>query len=432
MTHTHDVIRTGVDLAKRLLPKLVTAAVVVVAAVCAYLLYVRHTSLPWTRDGQVRADVVQIAPRVSGYIVKIGVTDNQPVRKGDLLFEIDPSTYQLAVDQAQVALAQARQTVAELKAAVRAAEATVAQRVAAATSAESQIAAAQASVESATAGIAEAESGVVSAKATIQQVEAQLEEAEREADRAEKLADKKAGSVQTAEAKRASVHAYEAQVDSTRAGLKQSEASLEKSKAAHRESQAQLTIAENGLTEAQAAVSTANADLDQAKANLGEPGDANVQIRSAQVQLEQAKLDLNWTSIHAPADGYVTNMHLLHSTYVSAGTPFALFVDSSSFRVDSKFQETQIKNIAPGDRAIVTLMGHHDRPLEAVVESIGFAINPPNLAQTEGPENLVPTIEPTFEWIRLAQRVPVRIRFRTIPADLHLVSGMTASVAIQK
>ncbi len=416
---------------KKIIPKLVTASVVVSAAVCAYALYQSYQSHPWTRDGQVRADVVQIAPRVSGYLVKIAVKDNQSVRKGDLLFQIDPREYQLAVDQARVSLIQAKQTVAELEAAVRAAEAMVKQSEAAATSAKSQIDAAQAGVESAAAAVAEAESGVTSATATIAQVKAQLAEAEREAERAQKLADSKAGSVQTAQAKKAAQQAYEAEVDSTNAGLKQAEAAVVQAKAAKRKSQADLVIAQNGLAEAEAAVTTAIADLDQAKASLGDPGDANFRIQSVKVQQEQAQLNLTWTSIHAPADGYVTNMNLLGSTFVSAGTPFALFVDSSSFRVDAYFQETKLKHIHPGDRAIITLMSDDDRPLEATVESIGYAINPPNLAQTDGPGNIVPTIEPTFEWIRLAQRVPVRIRFKEIPSDLHLVSGMTASIAIR-
>jgi multidrug resistance efflux pump len=125
-------------------------------------------------------------------------------------------------------------------------------------------------------------------------------------------------------------------------------------------------------------------------------------------------------------------MDLLSGTFVSPGTPFALFVDRSSFRVDGYFQETKLKNIEPGDQAIITLMGYHERRLEGEVESIGYAIKPPQLAETEGPENLIPTIEPTFEWIRLAQRVPVRIRLKEIPEDLHLVAGTTVSIAIQK
>ncbi len=103
---------------KKLIPKLVTTTVVVVAAACAYSLYSRYQSDPWTRDGQVRDDVVQIAPRVNGYLVKIAVKDNQAVKKGDVLFEIDPSEYQLAVDQAEVSL-KASNALAIMKGAVR-------------------------------------------------------------------------------------------------------------------------------------------------------------------------------------------------------------------------------------------------------------------------------------------------------------------------
>jgi multidrug resistance efflux pump len=238
--------------------------------------------------------------------------------------------------------------------------------------------------------------------------------------------------VEDAEAKAAGVKAYQAQLDSANAGLQQAQAGVAKSKAAQSEAQAQLVIAQNGLIEAEAAVASAIASMDQAKANLGEPGEANVRIRSAKVQLEQAKLNLSWTSIHAPSDGYVTNMSLLSGTFVAAGTPFAAFVDASSYRVDAYFQETKLKNIQPGDRAIITLMGHNERRIEGEVESIGYAITPPNIAQTDGPTYLVPTIQPTFDWIRLAQRVPVRIRFKQIPEDLHLVAGTTASIAIEK
>jgi multidrug resistance efflux pump len=423
---------SAIEKLKQHIPKLVTLTLIIVAGIAAFLLYRRYSTRPWTRDAQVRADTVKIDARVSGYLVDVAVKDNQFVRKGDLLFQIDPSSYQLAVDQAQVDLDQAREDVTALEADVRAAEATVKERDAAVTSAEGKVQQAQAGIRSAAAAVKESEAGVVSARAFIAQVKAQLDEAISEAARAKGLADKKAGSVETAESKAAAVKSYQAQLDSANAGLQQAEATLEKTKAAQSEAQAGLVIADNGRAEAQAALVTSNADRDKAQANLGEPGEANVRVRSAKVQLEQANLNLNWTSIYAPADGYVTNMNLLDSTFVSPGTPFALFVDASSFRVDAYFQETKLKNIKPGDRAIITLMGHHKRRIEGEVESIGYAINPPNLADTEGPDNLVPTIEPTFEWIRLAQRVPVRIRFKDIPEDLHLVSGMTASISVEK
>ncbi len=417
---------------KAVTPKVATFTLLIVASVAAYALYSRYMERPWTRDGQVRADVVKIAPRVNGYLVKVAIRDNQFVRAGDLLFQIDPQSYQLAVDQAKVQLDQAREDVASLEAAVRVAEATVEQRSAAVESAQGKIDEAQAGIESAKAAVKEADASVLAAKAYVTQIEASLEEAKREAARAKRLANKTAGSVEIAEAKAAAVKAYTAQLDNAKAGLLQAQATLEKTQASKSEADATAVIAQHGLIEAQAAVTTAQADRDQSIANLGNKGEANVRIRQAKVALQQAELDLSWTSIYAPADGYITNMSLLNSTFVSAGTPFALFVDSSSFRIDAYFQETKLRNVQPGDRAIVTLMGFHDQPLEGEVESIGYAINPPNLAATDGPENLVPQIQPTFEWIRLAQRVPVRIRLKDIPKGLQLVSGTTASIAIEK
>ncbi|MDH3717521.1 MAG: HlyD family secretion protein, partial [Planctomycetota bacterium] len=340
--------------AKKHLPKLGTLTLVVVALFCAYLLYVRYTDRPWTRDGQVRADIIKVVPRVDGYIVKVAVQDNQFVRKGELLFQIDQSDYQLAVDKAQVQLDQSREDVESLAAAVRAAEA----------------------------AIKEAEAGVVSATAMIAQRKAQLEEARREAARAKRLADKKAGSVETAQAKAAAVDAFKAELDSAHAGLNQ----------------------------AKAAVITSKADRDEAQANLGEPGEANVRVRQAKVQLNEAKLKLAWTTIKAPSDGYITNLYVNDGSYAVVGSALVAFVDSNTFRVHAYFKETKLRHIQPGDRAIVTLMGHHDQPIEGVVDTIGRATNPPDIASTEGEMGVVPQIEPTFDWVRLAQRVPVTIR----------------------
>ncbi|MEW4490619.1 HlyD family secretion protein [Thalassoglobus sp. JC818] len=417
---------------KQFIPKLATLGLLLVGLGSAYLLYQQYQSHPWTRDGQVRADLVRIAPRVGGYLVNVNVTDNQFVRKGDLLFRIDPSSYQLAVDNAEVALDEAREAVAALEASVKAAEAMVKQRETSVDSAKSRIVEAQSSIESAEATIKESEAGVTSARALVERTKALLEEAKREAARARRLADQKAGSEEIAEAKAASVNAFLADLEIAKAGEVKALATLAKTQVLRNEANARLAIAKDGLAEAHSGVITARAELQQTRATLGEPGDGNVRIRNARVKLEEAKLNLSWTEIFAPNDGYITNMDLLSGTFVTPGTPFALFVDSTSFRVDGYFQETKLKKIQPGDRALITLMGHQERRLEGEVESIGYAINPPNLANTEGPDNLVPTIAPTFEWIRLAQRVPVRIRLKEIPDDLHLVAGTTASVSIQQ
>ena len=363
------------DIMKNIKSKLPTLLLVLVAVVIAFIVYQRWIHNPWTRHGQVRADIVKIAPRVSGYIVEIAVQSNQFVRKGDLLFRIDPSSYQLAADGAQVRLRQAREGVAALEATVQAAAARVLQ----------------------------SEAGVIAARAMINQQEAALSNARSESGRATRLLGDKAGSVENAERKAAMVLELQAAVDSARAAF----------------------------SEAEAAVASAQAGLDQARANLGEPGDANVRIREAKVQLEDAELYLGWTSMYAPFDGFITNLEVNEGQFAAPGHPIAAFVDSSSFRVDGYFQESKLKHIKPGDRAVMTLMSHPDIELTGVVDSIGYAINPPHTASTEGALFLVPQIQPTFDWIRLPQRVPVRIHLEDVPEDIQLVSGMTTSVAIR-
>jgi multidrug resistance efflux pump len=423
---------TASNFAKKYAPKLVTLTLVVVAGLAAFALSRQYRERPWTRDGQVRADIIRVAPRVSGYVVRVAVSDNQSIKKGQLLFEIDPSDYELAIRHAEVSLDQAREDVAALEAAVRAAEAVVEQSNAAVNSAQGEIEAAKAAIRSEEAATASAESGVTSAHAFIAQIQAVLEEAEHEAARAQRLADRKAGSVETAEAKAAAVKAFRAQLDSANAGLQQAQATLDKAQAVKSEADAKLVMAQNGLAEAQAAVVTAIADRDQAQATLGKSGDANVRIQSAQVSLEEAKLKLGWTKVYAPADGYISNLYLKEGAYASAGSPLVAVVDGNSFRVHAYFEETKLRHIQPGDKAVVTLMSHHDRPLKGVVDTIGNATNPPNVASTEGELGVVPSIEPTFDWVRLAQRVPVRIRLIDVPNDIQLISGTTASISIEK
>jgi multidrug resistance efflux pump len=354
--------------------KLPTFVLVLVAALLAFYLYGQWTQRPWTRDGQVRADIVKVAPRVSGYIVEVAVKDNQFVRKGELLFKIDPSSYQLSVDMALIQLQQAKEGVAALEAEVRAAEAMV----------------------------MESDSAIVSAHAMIQQQEAALANAKAQSARAKRLANQQAGSVENAEQRAATVLERKAAVESAKASL----------------------------SEAKAALISSKANLDQARADLGESGDANVHIREAIVQLEEAQLKLNWTSMNAPFDGYITNLDVNEGQFGFPGIPIAAFVDSSSFRVDGYFQESKLKHIKIGDRAIITLMSHPDIELKGVVNSIGYAIDPPDIADTEGVSYLVPQIEPTFDWVRLPQRVPVRIHLEDVPQGIQLVSGTTASVAI--
>jgi multidrug resistance efflux pump len=420
-----------IEFAKQIMPKLATWTLVAAAAVSAFYLYGRWTSQPWTRDGQVRADIVKIAPQVDGYLVSVAVSDNQFVRQGDLLFEIDVSSYQLAVDKAKVALDQSKDEVASLEASVKVAEAQSEEAKVNSTSTERSISAAEASVTSAQASVDSAKAGITSAEQFIKQRQAELSNAQSEANRAKRLVDKKAGSIEDAESTAATALAKEAQLASAQAGLTQAQAALTQAEAGHNEADVNLLLSKDALTEAQAAETSALATLDQAKANLGTPGDGNVRVRTAKVNLAQTELDLSHTKITAPCSGYISNLSVDEGTYAVVGQPLVAVVNSATFRVHAYFQETKLPHIHKGDGAIVTLMSHPDRPLTGVVENIGNAVNPPNIAPTEGQPGEVPQIEPTFEWVRLPQRVPVRIRLVDVPEGIQLISGTTASVAVE-
>jgi multidrug resistance efflux pump len=351
---------------------LLTGAVVAVAIVVVLLKYWDYVLNPWTRDGQVRAEVIQIAPRVSGPIVSLPVNDNQFVKAGDLLFEIDPRTYAASLDQAQ---AQYDITDDNYRAQ------------------EKQIEGAQAQIEASHAQIAQA-------KSSIKQMDAQIVKNKAELERQQELLPKRATSQKSLDRAKANYDVSLEQRQGSVASLAQARASLAQSKAA---------LAKNIAT-------------------LGATGDANASLRQARAELEQAKLNLEFTRVLAPVDGYVTNLNLRLGSQAVTNQPALALVDTNSYWVDAYFRETSIENIRAGDKAIVTLMSYPGKPVEGHVDSLGWGIS-----QQDGSTGfeLLPTISPTFEWIRLAQRVPVRIQLDSVPEGVALRVGTTGSVLVK-
>ena len=144
--------------------------------------------------------------------------------------------------------------------------------------------------------------------------------------------------------------------------------------------------------------------------------------------LAAAKLDLDRTTVRSPVDGYVSTLTLRQGAYATAGKAVMAIVDAASFHVRGYFEETKIPRIQPGDKVEIRLMSF-PTPLQGHVESIDRAIADRELAIN--PANLVVDVNPTFSWIRLAQRIPVRIAIDKVPDGVLLASGMTATVVVQ-
>ena len=153
---------------------------------------------------------------------------------------------------------------------------------------------------------------------------------------------------------------------------------------------------------------------------------AALQWQDGVAQLEQAQWQREQTTVKAPVDGWVTNLSARTGNYATAGQPVVALVDSHSFYVVGYFEETKLRHIREGDTANIVLYSGNIT-LQGHVSSIGRAIYDQSVETDSG---LVPDIKPNVPWVRLAQRVPVRVEFDTLPDDITLVSGTTCTVSI--
>jgi multidrug resistance efflux pump len=318
----------------------------IAAAVILAALYARHAErYPSTDDAYVDADVVGIVSQVAGPIVKLPIEDNQAVRAGDLLFEIDPRPFQIAVAKAQAELDKTGQNVSALA------------------------------------------DQVASAEAQLQEAKARLRLAETQWKRVEPLA--KLGALPFQDRDKA-----QAGLDDARAGLA--------------DAQAQLTKAQH---------------------QLGASGEDNADVRAALAQLESAELQLSYTRVVATVNGYVTDLTLSPGSYASVGSPMLSLVNTDSWRVVAYMKETQLREIRPGQATLIFLPAYSGIRFDGLVQGIGWGVEQQDSEGELGPDG-VPSVSPTVDWVRMAQRFPVRITLVDPDRAHPLRKGMRATVRI--
>jgi multidrug resistance efflux pump len=198
-----------------------------------------------------------------------------------------------------------------------------------------------------------------------------------------------------------------------------------------RQSEAQVTAAQAALAQA-LRENQRNTQLDDlVSQETREQGQtrtdqARAALAQAVVNRDTAKLNLERTRVVSSVNGIVTNLDLREGAYATAAHPVMAVVDSGSFYVEGYFEETKLPGIQLGDRVDVTLMGTR-QPIRGHVESFAEGIT--DRDRSTG-ANMLPNVNPTFNWVRLAQRVPVRIAIDQVPASVRLVAGQTATVKV--
>jgi RND family efflux transporter MFP subunit len=166
---------------------------------------------------------------------------------------------------------------------------------------------------------------------------------------------------------------------------------------------------------------------EQQQIYVGSAIQAQAAFDAAQQQLAQADINLKRTQVRSPVNGYVTNLLMRVGDYARAGINNISVIDADSYWIDGYFEETKMAHVCVGDRAEAVLMGYRD-PIVGRIQTVTRGISVSNATpSTQG----LPNVDPVYTWVRLAQRVPVRIRITDVPPGIPLVSGMTATVTIR-
>jgi membrane fusion protein, multidrug efflux system len=373
-------------------------AVVVAVVLVAYFVFRFFTAgRENTDDAQVGADMVPISARVGGNAVAVPVVDHQAVKKGDLLARIDPTDFENKVKLAE----------ADLEAAKAQAEAADAQMRIVSASSKGGLSTARAALSGTTSSVAGADAQIAAARAAVVRAQADADKADTDLKRAQSLRKDDAipqAQVDSLTAAAAAQHAAVAQAQAQLAA-----AAEMKNTAQSRIAEAQGRVEQSTPVEAQLAASKANADL------------AHARVASAETMLAQARLNLSYTEIVAPLDGHISKLGVHAGQLVSPSQTITNVLPSATYVV-ANFKETQVGAMRPGQSANVELDAYPGRTFHAKVDSVAYG--------TGAQFSLLPPDNASGNFVKVVQRVPVKLVWIDLPEDVRAEAGLSADVTV--
>jgi multidrug efflux system membrane fusion protein len=356
----------------RLIAGRVLGMVIVAGAVLTgVLVWKDNVSHPRTNDAMVRANIVDIMPQhVSGRIVDLNVADNQRVKQGELLYVIDPRPY-----QARLAQAKAKHQLAE-----------------------KEVEANKAQIAAAAAKVKQMERQQDSADAEIARMESKAAYDQSYLDRIKPLLEKEFVTANK---------------------VSEATAARDASAAAVRDAKAKQRAA-------LATVGVAQQEHAKAEAELAQFGSLYAKIEASRAEVQNAGLDVEYCSVYAPFDAYVTNLNIAVGEYVQPGQKLFALVDDRVWFVMANYKETYLRSIQPGMAVDVFLAPYPGKHFRGEVQGIGWANYPDNMKQ----QGSLPAVERTLNWVVLASRFPVRIKLLDRDSAFPFRMGMTAFTTI--
>jgi membrane fusion protein, multidrug efflux system len=367
-----------------------------------------------TDDAQVDGHIHPVNARVGGTVMTVAVKENQFVEQGAVLAQIDARDYEIAVARAEADLAQARAAVVGARAGVPIASSTAGTQI---TSAEAIAERAKSGVDVATRELEVAQTRVTAAQSRVREAQANAVKTSRDLDRMKQLIAKDEVSQQQYDAAVSAAEVAHAAVDTTQAGVAQAQHELAVAQAKTAQSQAELqqarAEAEGTKTAPQQVVITrAQAQSAEARAQL------------AQSALDQARLNLEYTTIKAPVAGIVSKKAIEAGQVVQPGQPLMAVVPQEDIWITANFKETQLADMHQGQTATVSVDAFGGRVLNAHVDSIASA--------TGAKFSLLPPENATGNYVKVVQRIPVKLVFEAgQDAERQLRPGMSTVVKVR-
>jgi membrane fusion protein (multidrug efflux system) len=359
--------------------------------------YVTHHGLENTDNAQIDGDVVSVPARVGGVVTKIAFTENQRVKAGDLLAELDaaPAQARLAEAEANVFAAQAQADAADATARV------------AETNAVGDKSVADASLVTAAVGAASTSDQIKEAAAQLQSSQTSLAQAQLDHDRAQRLLD--TGAISKSE------------FDRTDTQFKVAQSSVDVAKARLTTIKGSAAQAQSRVVEAKAKATISN-DVDtQIKLAQARAKAAHAQVDTAKAARDLAALDLSYTKIYAPSDGTVSKKSINVGQMLSPGQSIVQLVTDKLW-VTGNFKETQVARMRVGQSASVEIDAFSGASIEGEVESFSGA--------TGAKFTLLPPDNATGNFTKVVQRLPVRVRVPDLPAGIALRPGMSVDLTV--
>lgn len=391
--------------------RLLVLAVLVVGAGLAIYLW-RSSGRVSTDDAQVDGHITQVSARVGGTVTTVNVKENQHVAAGDLLIELDPRDYQVAVDRARAELADAQANASGALTGIPLTEVSTA----------TDVQSASGSVEEAQAGIGIADQQVYATRAQLVAAQARQREKEATAVKSARDVERLKGLVAKDEIAQQQYDAAVASADSARAAADAATSDVTAAQAA-------ISVAEQRARQARGTAAQANAQLQasrtgpqQLRVTKARADVATARVQQAAAALAQAELNLQRTAIKAPSAGIVSRKSVEAGQVIQPGQPLFALVSQGDVWVTANFKETQLRHVQPGQRATVKVDGLGSE-LKGHVDSIAAA--------TGAKFSLLPPENATGNYVKVVQRIPVRIVFEPgQDPDHRLRPGMSVAPTI--